>query len=121
MVGLPLPSCHGGAPRGSTCRSRRLAGYQGAVHPLILALLLSCGADPALTPLPGAPPPPAELAGQLLAARDALPPDARRTRHLAPDGLPRYTNRLALESSPYLRQHAHHPVDWRPWGPEAFA
>lgn len=29
-------------------------------------------------------------------------------------------NRLAKESSPYLRQHAHNPVDWYPWGPEAF-
>ncbi|MDL2718173.1 MAG: thioredoxin domain-containing protein [Acidobacteriota bacterium] len=29
-------------------------------------------------------------------------------------------NRLALESSPYLRQHAHNPVDWYPWGEEAF-
>ncbi|MEZ5965059.1 MAG: thioredoxin domain-containing protein [Planctomycetota bacterium] len=28
-------------------------------------------------------------------------------------------NRLANESSPYLRQHAHNPVDWYPWGPEA--
>ncbi len=28
-------------------------------------------------------------------------------------------NRLAQESSPYLRQHAHNPVDWYPWGPEA--
>jgi len=31
------------------------------------------------------------------------------------------TNRLADESSPYLLQHAHNPVDWRPWGEEAFA
>src|SRR5258706_4380521 len=30
-------------------------------------------------------------------------------------------NRLARESSPYLRQHAHNPVDWWPWGDEAFA
>ena len=30
-------------------------------------------------------------------------------------------NRLALESSPYLRLHAHNPVDWYPWGEEAFA
>jgi uncharacterized protein YyaL (SSP411 family) len=30
-------------------------------------------------------------------------------------------NRLAKESSPYLLQHAHNPVDWYPWGPEAFA
>src|SRR3954471_3361908 len=30
-------------------------------------------------------------------------------------------NRLADETSPYLRQHADNPVDWRPWGEEAFA
>ncbi|AWR86764.1 thioredoxin domain-containing protein [Meiothermus taiwanensis] len=30
-------------------------------------------------------------------------------------------NRLAKESSPYLLQHAHNPVDWYPWGEEAFA
>src|SRR5262249_39271360 len=34
---------------------------------------------------------------------------------------PKFTNRLARESSPYLLQHAHNPVDWYPWGPEAFA
>ena len=28
-------------------------------------------------------------------------------------------NRLARETSPYLRQHAENPVDWYPWGPEA--
>src|ERR1700681_2526249 len=31
-----------------------------------------------------------------------------------------HTNRLANEKSPYLLQHAHNPVDWFPWGPEAF-
>src|SRR5215831_2487839 len=31
------------------------------------------------------------------------------------------TNRLAQEKSPYLLQHAHNPVDWYPWGEEAFA
>ncbi|HKO57269.1 MAG TPA: thioredoxin domain-containing protein [Thermoanaerobaculia bacterium] len=30
------------------------------------------------------------------------------------------TNRLAAETSPYLLQHAHNPVDWYPWGDEAF-
>ncbi len=30
-------------------------------------------------------------------------------------------NRLASETSPYLRQHRDNPVDWYPWGPEAFA
>jgi uncharacterized protein len=31
-----------------------------------------------------------------------------------------HTNRLAGEKSPYLLQHAHNPVDWYPWGAEAF-
>jgi len=34
---------------------------------------------------------------------------------------PKHTNRLAHESSPYLLQHAHNPVDWYPWGEAAFA
>lgn len=33
----------------------------------------------------------------------------------------RPTNRLARETSPYLLMHAHNPVDWYPWGPDAFA
>jgi len=33
---------------------------------------------------------------------------------------PKKANRLASESSPYLLQHAHNPVDWYPWGDEAF-
>ena len=32
-----------------------------------------------------------------------------------------HVNRLAAETSPYLRQHAANPVDWYPWGPEALA
>jgi len=44
-----------------------------------------------------------------------------RSRHLRADGSPIYTNRLLLEKSPYLQQHAHNPVNWFPWGPEAFA
>ena len=38
-----------------------------------------------------------------------------------PQEKPKYTNRLAKENSPYLLMHAHNPVDWYPWGPEAFA
>jgi uncharacterized protein YyaL (SSP411 family) len=44
--------------------------------------------------------------------------------HLAADpasGVSDHTNRLAREKSPYLLQHAHNPVDWYPWGEEAFA
>ena len=33
----------------------------------------------------------------------------------------KFTNRLIHETSPYLLQHAHNPVDWYPWGEEAFA
>jgi uncharacterized protein YyaL (SSP411 family) len=44
--------------------------------------------------------------------------------HIAAEVLPahaEHTNRLAQEKSPYLLQHAHNPVDWYPWGEEAFA
>ena len=37
-----------------------------------------------------------------------------------PDPSHKHTNRLIHETSPYLLQHAHNPVDWRPWGDEAF-
>lgn len=33
----------------------------------------------------------------------------------------KYTNALINSTSPYLLQHAHNPVNWMPWGPEAFA
>src|SRR2546423_10519025 len=68
---------------------------------------------------PGAPPGPADLRPRLgeAAARRQGP---ARTRHVREDGTPRFVNRLALESSPYLLQHANNPVDWRPWGDEAF-
>jgi uncharacterized protein YyaL (SSP411 family) len=38
----------------------------------------------------------------------------------AADSPARPANRLAQEKSPYLLQHAHNPVDWYPWGQEAF-
>ena len=42
------------------------------------------------------------------------------TSTLPPDGGPDF-NRLVFEKSPYLLQHAANPVDWYPWGEEAFA
>jgi len=39
--------------------------------------------------------------------------------HSNSDGTPKYTNHLASETSPYLRKHAHNPVEWYPWGAEA--
>ena len=64
---------------------------------------------------------PASLRQRLQTAVAAKAPDYRpRTEHLHPDGSPLYTNRLILEDSPYLLQHAHNPVNWYAWGPEAF-
>jgi uncharacterized protein YyaL (SSP411 family) len=72
--------------------------------------------------LPGAPPLPAALERRLLAALEATGAGYEpRTRHFDADGSPKYLNRLILERSPYLLQHAHNPVDWYPWGDEAFA
>jgi len=39
----------------------------------------------------------------------------------ASNDTPKYTNALIDETSPYLLQHAHNPVDWLPWGEAAFA
>ena len=94
---------------------------------LLLAAVLAaaCGSSSPPAPvgdaLPGAPPAPPDVVDRLRAAWDARPRGyVPRTRHLLPDGRPRWTNRLFLETSPYLLQHAHNPVDWRPWGDEAF-
>ena len=73
------------------------------------------------TSLPGTaeiPPPPAQLIEEVRQRRgQSYRP---RTKHLTPDGTAKYTNRLFLETSPYLLQHAHNPVNWFPWGNEAF-
>ena len=69
----------------------------------------------------GAEPYPDSLRQQLATAWANRPADyVPRTRHRNNDGTPKFTNRLLLESSPYLLQHAHNPVDWHPWGDEAF-
>ena len=66
-------------------------------------------------------PRPASLVRDIEQALVAMGVDySPRTVHLHPDGSPKYTNRLILEDSPYLIQHAHNPVDWYAWGPEAF-
>lgn len=44
----------------------------------------------------------------------------KRTEHLDAEGRGVFINRLILEDSPYLLQHAHNPVNWFPWGAEAF-
>jgi len=51
--------------------------------------------------------------------REALPSPAEIAK-LPEDGGEKF-NRLIFEKSPYLLQHAGNPIDWRPWGDEAFA
>src|SRR5574337_1280550 len=41
------------------------------------------------------------------------------SHEMGSETLPKHTNRLIHETSPYLLQHAHNPVDWYPWGEEA--
>ena len=54
----------------------------------------------------------------------ALPQYARcadaQQKDTAVTTAPKHTNRLSKEKSPYLLQHQHNPVDWFPWGAEAF-
>src|SRR5512142_1198809 len=70
---------------------------------------------------PGAAPLDVALARRLDDAAAAEgPAGAARTHHLDAAGRPRFTNRLALERSPYLLQHAHNPVAWWPWCDDAF-
>ena len=79
------------------------------------------GVGPAVGWLPGAPAPPRGVTERLRAALAAKGATyVPRTRHLV-GSAPRYTNRLIAETSPYLLQHAHNPVDWHAWGDEAFA
>ncbi len=104
------------------------ASWRCLLLPLLLA---SCGAagsedsteDPTV---PAQHPPGATPYSETLRAKlsDALAARGEgyqpRTHHLSAGGQPHYTNRLILEDSPYLLQHAHNPVDWYPWGTEAF-
>ncbi len=65
---------------------------------------------------------PKELQSRLQEALIKQGPDYKpRTEFLLANGKPKYTNRLILENSPYLIQHAHNPVNWYSWGEEAFA
>jgi hypothetical protein len=95
---------------------------------LAIAIVVACDRkpSPARAPeqspeptLPGITTPSAELDRDLRSVLAAKGPAYRpRTRHL--DGAtPRYVNRLIRETSPYLLQHAHNPVNWYPWGDEA--
>jgi uncharacterized protein len=56
-----------------------------------------------------------------LVALASTPVDAQEPVASSKPATARKANKLAGETSPYLLLHAHNPVDWYPWGPEAFA
>jgi uncharacterized protein YyaL (SSP411 family) len=92
-----------------------------AVRGILLAFILTMSPTTFSEELPGITLT-ASLQQRLRTALVARGPDYRpRSEHLHADGTPFYTNRLILEDSPYLLQHAHNPVNWYPWGTEAFA
>ncbi len=107
----------------------RKVGYGAAVRatPLLLAMLVACSGGKSVdltawTDPPGASERTDAAKEDLLMALESQPERyVPRTHHKHADGSPIYTNRLITQSSPYLLQHAHNPVDWRPWGEEAFA
>jgi uncharacterized protein YyaL (SSP411 family) len=94
----------------------------------IAAALVGLFATPAgrvmagpLASLPGAAAFSDHLREQLARELESRGPDyVPRSRNRHADGSPQFTNRLLLEASPYLGQHAHNPVNWYPWGDEAF-
>lgn len=101
---------------------------RGSWRHALLALLIACSSpapSPTLSPLPGAEPFDGALADRLAQAqrdhRLMRPRTPVRSQHLRTDGSPQFINRLVLEDSPYLQQHAYNPVNWFPWGDEAFA
>ncbi|MBW2667298.1 MAG: thioredoxin domain-containing protein [Deltaproteobacteria bacterium] len=97
-----------------------IAAIAGALLGLFTAAPSQALGDP-IAALPGAEPFSDALRMQLakeLASRGLS--YVPRSRNRRPDGSPRFTNRLLLEASPYLGQHAHNPVNWFPWGDEAF-
>jgi uncharacterized protein YyaL (SSP411 family) len=89
----------------------------------ILAICLALGGSTTVAGRthPGAEPYSTELQARIAAALQRFDEEYEpRTHFLEEDGTARFTNRLVLEISPYLIQHAHNPVNWFPWGDEAF-
>ncbi len=77
---------------------------------LLVLVVIGCGADEA----------PPDHQAEAVAAADPAPP-AASGQPRASATAERAPNRLIREQSPYLQQHAYNPVDWYPWGDEAFA
>jgi uncharacterized protein YyaL (SSP411 family) len=100
---------------GSAPWSSQTFAFAAGVACILIAALGACSGKGCAG---GSKPPPAAQLRQALLARG---PDYKpRTHHFNEDGTPKYVNRLILETSPYLLQHAHNPVNWHAWGKEAF-
>ncbi len=103
-----------------TGRGRRVSALILAA--LILTAGLARAEDRVPRTLPGAKSFSRELRELLEESLASRGPDyVPRTANVRADGSPQFTNRLLLEASPYLQQHAHNPVNWYPWGDDAFA
>lgn len=71
--------------------------------------------------LPGVLKPDKAFTAKLVAAYEAKGSTyTPRTHHKTKEGKALYTNRLITQTSPYLLQHAHNPVNWYAWSEEAF-
>ncbi|MFT7623800.1 MAG: hypothetical protein ACI9WU_002985, partial [Myxococcota bacterium] len=133
VVGCTKPAPEPAAPAATQAQAVTPAVSEPATKPTATAATPTPPAEPVKPP--AAPPEPTSPDGE--ADRPEATPDdleARkmaaykakgskyvpRTRHKDPNGTATFVNRLIFESSPYLLQHAHNPVDWNPWGPEAF-
>jgi uncharacterized protein len=102
----------------AACAPREPVEVSVGAAPVVDQIMTMTAGDPP----PSAQPYSGDLQERLTAAWSDRDPAYRpRTHHLREDGGPKYTNRLLLETSPYLLQHAHNPVNWFPWGDEAFA
>jgi len=75
----------------------------------------------AYSPIPGLPPINKQLQQKLEKTVSQKGSDyVPRTQYKDDKNKAKYVNRLILETSPYLQQHAHNPVNWYPWGDDAF-
>ncbi len=100
----------------------QIMGWKHRLAVPCLALALAATGEPAMAIDPPAVNRDPQLIQRLEQAYAEKGPDyVPRTQLLDDEGRAKYINRLILEASPYLLQHAHNPVDWRSFGPEALA
>ena len=118
-----LATTHGETRKQMRRRRMSAIGVLGALclaAACVLGLPLAAAQPP--IQLPGAPAFDAALQQRLRQAwKVSAKASTPRPTHVNLDGSPRYINRLVFSSSPYLQQHAYNPVNWYPWGEEAFA